>query len=213
MSEPTEAMVAVGLAAFCSVEPTFGSGSIRQSYLAMKALDPDFATRTDSPADVVERCVTQDAVIDIINLVTDLADADAMDLAVVEVSERIEAIVRAALTPSQSDRITPEWCLKIAELEGDAEIGAGMPDHPLRCPPITLVHEDDPGIFDRLLPGGDLRPAMLEVQAKMAQRDSAEPVNDPDAWRTCPKGSCHRHAACMYRPCRSQALTTAEGEK
>jgi hypothetical protein len=28
-------------------------------------------------------------------------------------------------------------------------------------------------------------------------------------WATCPKGSCHRHQACMYAPCRR--VTTATG--
>ncbi len=29
-------------------------------------------------------------------------------------------------------RITPEWCIAMAKLEGNAEIGAGALDHPLR---------------------------------------------------------------------------------
>lgn len=30
--------------------------------------------------------------------------------------------------------LSPEWCINMAKQEGDAEIGAGMPDHPLRAP-------------------------------------------------------------------------------
>lgn len=36
----------------------------------------------------------------------------------------------------QDSAITRDWCLRMAEAEGDAEIGAGAPDHPLRCPPV-----------------------------------------------------------------------------
>ena len=37
---------------------------------------------------------------------------------------------------------TPEWCLNMARLEGDAEISAGMPDHPLRLPPRGEIADE-----------------------------------------------------------------------
>ena len=50
-SEPSEAMLQAGL------DSTIDGQEIdfRAIYLAMKALDPDFATRTDSPTDAVDR--------------------------------------------------------------------------------------------------------------------------------------------------------------
>jgi len=44
---------------------------------------------------------------------------------------------------SEDTNITPEWCAKMAKLEGDQEIGAGAPDHPLRCPPVENVTQAD----------------------------------------------------------------------
>lgn len=37
--------------------------------------------------------------------------------------------------------ITPEWCAAMAAYEGDAEIGAGSPDHPLRQAEQECPHE------------------------------------------------------------------------
>jgi hypothetical protein len=53
----------------------------------------------------VGEAIPDDAIIGIINIVTDLQEADAMDLAYVEVLERVEAIVKAAtLSPQPATR-------------------------------------------------------------------------------------------------------------
>lgn len=43
---------------------------------------------------------------------------------------------------AEGEGFSKEWCMKMAEMEGDAEIGAGSPDHPLRggCPDCAEVH-------------------------------------------------------------------------
>lgn len=66
----------------------------------------------------------------------------------------IADIIEALATPPQPPAdlvertvISKEWCMRMAKLEGDAEIGAGMPDHPLRTEAAlsrpTLGREDD----------------------------------------------------------------------
>lgn len=59
----------------------------------------------------------------------------------------ISAAAMSYATPQPASsgfvRVTPEWCLNMARLEGDAEIGAGMPDHPLRVDAQVQALLDD----------------------------------------------------------------------
>lgn len=68
--------------------------------------------------------------------IADLPTARSEEM--MEGEERAYRAVQALATPSHLPPAEPnegpskEWCLRMAELEGDAKIGAGMPDHPLR---------------------------------------------------------------------------------
>jgi hypothetical protein len=57
-------------------------------------------------------------------------DAPAIDE--VDWADIAGTLSRHIATSNAAGSITPEWCLRMAELEGDTEIGAGSPDHPLR---------------------------------------------------------------------------------
>jgi hypothetical protein len=55
-----------------------------------------------------------------------------------ERAERIVAALRRAQPPQQTG-MSEDWCMAMADLEGDAEIGAGAIDHPLRAQPTGDV--------------------------------------------------------------------------
>jgi len=63
-----------------------------------------------------------------------------------QIADRIAAAPKVA---SDTGAITPEWCLRMAELEAGQEIGAGALDHPLRTkcelPPAGRVCIRTPG--------------------------------------------------------------------
>jgi hypothetical protein len=106
-SEPTEAvtpeMIAAGEAAEVAWDryPTVRPSLAEARYLAMKALDPDFATRTESQStDAVER------VADIIGQSVVTQNEGRYRIKATAQREELVAIagkVIAALTPSQSD--------------------------------------------------------------------------------------------------------------
>jgi hypothetical protein len=59
-------------------------------------------------------------------------------------------------TPTKAPAMSEEWCLNMAQAEGDAEIGAGAPDHPLRCPPLpTPPPGEYEGLVERLKAGAN----------------------------------------------------------
>jgi len=104
-SEPTEAQIEAGRIAYYTNEFSGHAHAkgLAQAYLAMKALDPDFATRTDSQStDAVERVARA----------IDHAETDFVEdhLGVEKTQElhrqKYRAMARAALaalSPSQSD--------------------------------------------------------------------------------------------------------------
>jgi hypothetical protein len=63
---------------------------------------------------------------------TEILNVDTGETGTQSIVLPLELRDRILATLTTSGRITPEWCLRMAELEGDAEIGAGSPDHPLR---------------------------------------------------------------------------------
>jgi len=62
--------------------------------------------------------------------------------------ERNMVRVRSALTRVASVP-TKEWCLNMARLEGETEIGAGMPNHPLRDPVASVPESAILAAFDK----------------------------------------------------------------
>ncbi len=82
---------------------------------------------------------------------TRIGKMDQHDLVQAFARHRLAAIQSAPpVVANAANRISPEWCLKMAALEDGCEIGAGMPDHPLRVPPPVIWGE------------GALREALIE---------------------------------------------------
>ena len=82
----------------------------------------------------------------------------------------------AALSPQGMDAkeggISKEWCLKMAQLEAGQEIGAGMPDHPLRQPET-----------DAAAPSQGLDAATVERCAQVADQASSANLMRSDELR------------------------------
>ena len=98
---------------------------------------------------------------------------------------------------------TPEWCMKMAAMEGEEEIDASMPDHPLCCPStpteIPTAATPDDGLMGRYRDGL----ARVVSDAGMAA-NMIDPTND--AYRSM------RDAFIIIRDRAAEALSTATGD-